>query len=238
MPFTILLVDDDRTFRSEFRDFLEIDYEVMEAGSGEEALDIINKPHIVDLVMLDIRMPGLQGTEVLKKIKQIDPEVSIVMFSGYGEKDVIIESLRGHADDFLEKPLRIPEALNTIKRILTGKQKDVTGIINKIKYAIEKNFHKNISLKETSDIVCLSPKYISRIFKEHVGMGFSDYKLYLKVQKAKALLAETELNINQISDRIGYLNVESFVRIFKKLTGFTPSEYREQPGNREPAAAR
>ena len=131
-------------------------------------------------------------------------------------------------DDFLEKPLQIQSALQRIKKLLGTKQKYVTGVINKIKYAIEKNFHKNISLKQASEIVCLSPKYISRIFKEHTGVGFNEYKLELKVTRAKELLQGTDLNINQISDRIGYMNVESFIRIFKRITGYTPTSYRNK----------
>lgn len=228
MPFTILIVDDDRAFRSEFRDILEEEYNVLEAANGEQALDIIKKPHIVDLIILDIRMPGLQGTEVLKKIKKMDPGIFIIMFTGYDKKEYIIESLRGHADDFLEKPLKINKALRVIKKMLIRKQQHVSGIINKIKYIVEKNYHKNISLKQASDIVCLSPKYISRIFKEHTGTGFNTYKLQLKIEKAKKLLSSTDLNINQISDKIGYLNVESFIRIFKKMTGSTPTAFRNR----------
>ncbi len=228
MPYTILIVDDDRIFRSEFREVLEDKYEVFEAAGGEQALEILSQPNIVDLVLLDIKMPGMQGTEVLSKIKSISPSVLIVMLTGYGTKEIIIESLRAHADDFLEKPLQIQSALQRINKLLGTKQKYVAGVINKIKYAIEKNFHKNISLKQASEIVCLSPKYISRIFKEHTGVGFNEYKLELKVTRAKELLQGTDLNINQISDRIGYMNVESFIRIFKRITGYTPTSYRNK----------
>ncbi|MEJ2664895.1 MAG: response regulator [Spirochaetia bacterium] len=228
MPYTILIVDDDRIFRSEFREVLEDKYEVLEAAGGEQALEILSQPNIVDLVLLDIKMPGMQGTEVLSKIKSISPSVLIVMLTGYGTKEIIIESLRSHADDFLEKPLQIQSALQRINKLLGTKQKYVAGVINKIKYAIEKNFHKNISLKQASEIVCLSPKYISRIFKEHTGVGFNEYKLELKVTRAKELLQGTDLNINQISDRIGYMNVESFIRIFKRITGYTPTSYRNK----------
>jgi two-component system response regulator YesN len=228
MPYTILLVDDDKDFRSEFREMLQEEYEIIEASGGEQALDIINKPNIVDLVILDVRMQGIQGTEVLKRLKQIDPYLKIIMLTAYGKREVIIDSLRGHADDFLEKPLKIGEALATIKKILGKKQDEVLGLINKIKYAVEKNFHKNISLKEAAEIVCLSPKYISRIFKEHTGVGFHEYKLKLKIEKAKEMIREADFNINEIAYKIGYLNTESFIRIFKKTTGLTPTKFRSK----------
>jgi two-component system response regulator YesN len=228
MGYTILIVDDDREFRSEFRDILEEYYEVLEASHGEEALQIMKKPNIVDLVVLDIKMPGPQGTEVLKEIKKINPSVYIIMLTGYGSKETIIESLRGNADDFLEKPVRVETALKTIKKFLDKKQSDINGVIEKIKYFIEKNYNKNISLREASDIVYLSPKYISRLFKESTGMGFNEYKLHLRIDKAKQLLQTTDLHVNEISYKTGYLNVESFIRIFKKLTGTTPNNYRQK----------
>lgn len=226
MPYRILIVDDDNDFRSEFREILEDEYEVLEASDGEAAIEMLKKPNITDLVLLDVKMRGLQGTDVLKKLKEMDPGLIIVIITGYGSKDVIVESLRGHADDFLEKPVNIEKTLKLIESLLEKKQKEVKGIIEKLKYFIEKNFHKNINLKEASDVVCLSPKYISRIFKDNTGMGFNVYKLKIKMSRAKELLCTTEYNINEISYKTGYLNVESFIRIFKKIEGITPTQYR------------
>jgi two-component system response regulator YesN len=227
MPYTILIVDDDKDFLAEFREILEEEYDVLHATSGEEALTLMKKPNLIDLVVLDVRMPGIQGTEALKRIKEISPGVFIVILTGYSTKDVIVESLRSHADDFLEKPLKIDATLSTIRKLLSKKQGDVQGIIEKIKYFIEKNYHKNISLNEASDAIHLSPKYISRLFKDNFGMGFNDYKLKLKMGKAKELLEKTDLTVNEVSYKVGYVNAESFVRMFKKIVKATPSQYRE-----------
>ncbi|MBD3263504.1 MAG: response regulator, partial [Candidatus Omnitrophica bacterium] len=64
MAYNILLVDDDRYFREEFSDFLE-DYNVTGVPSGEKALEVLSKPNEVDLVILDVMLPDLRGTEVL-----------------------------------------------------------------------------------------------------------------------------------------------------------------------------
>ena len=101
MPYAVLIVDDDNHFRSEFRCILEEEYEVFEAASGEEAVEIIKKPNIIDLAIIDVKMPGIQGTEVLKQLKQLQPGLIIIIFTGYGSKDVIIESLQQHPDDFM-----------------------------------------------------------------------------------------------------------------------------------------
>ena len=181
MPYTILLVDDDAIFREELREILLMEkYDVLEASNGKEALSIIKKPHIIDLIILDERMPGLDGTEVLRKLKKIDSNLPIIILTGYSTKEVAIKALRADADDYLEKPLKVEKALVRIQNILNKKQKEVKGIIDKLKYFIEKNFHKNITLNEASKIVYLSPKYISRLFKEKAGIGFRKYKLKVK----------------------------------------------------------
>jgi len=234
MPYNILLVDDDRDFREEFRDYLE-DYEVVEASNGEEALEILKKPNVIDLVILDVMMPGLKGTQVLKEMKRIDPDLSIVILTGYSSEGVAIEALRGHADDYIQKPLDIGKAKEIIERLLETKKRegdvntmDIKGKIEKIKRFIERNYHKKVRLKDLTAVVYLSTKYLSRIFKQVTGMGFREYKLKIKVEKAKELLKKTGYNIDQISDKTGYQNTESFIRIFKKFTGYTPKEYRDK----------
>lgn len=224
----VMIVDDDRDFRKEFRRILEEDYEVIEAADGDEAVEKMTAPNVIDLVILDVKMPGAQGPEVLKRMKQINPEVFIVMLTGYGTKEVLLESLQGHADDYLEKPLKIDKALQIIKTLLEKKNKAVYGIIQKLKYFLDRNFHKEITLKNASDIVCLSPKYVSRIFIDTVGIGFNQYKLRLRMEKARDLLVNSDLTVNEIAFRIGYRNTESFIRIFKKTENTTPGEFRQR----------
>jgi DNA-binding NtrC family response regulator len=65
-------MDDDSKFRTELKDNLE-GYEVVEARNGEEALNIIKRPNDIGVVILDVRMPGLSGTEVLEEMKKVDP---------------------------------------------------------------------------------------------------------------------------------------------------------------------
>jgi YesN/AraC family two-component response regulator len=233
MPEKILLVDDDEAFRAEFKEALE-GYDVIEAGNGQEALTILKKPNSIDLVLLDVIMPGLSGTDVLRQIKKIDPDIGIIILTGYSSKDVAIEALQAHADDYIEKPLNIERTIEVIERVLDNKRgegdintSDMKGKIEKIKHFIERNCYKKICLKDTAEVVCLSPKYLSRIFKQFTGKNFSEYKLEIKITKAKFLLVHTGYNVNQVADKLGYMNVESFIRQFKEHTGFTPTGYRK-----------
>ena len=234
MSFNILLVDDDKEFREEFCDLFQ-DYEIIEAPNGEEALRLLKKPNEIDLVILDEVMSGLRGTQVLKAIKKIAPDLGIIILTGYSSKDVAVEALKGRADDYIEKPINLSKTREIIERVLsfrktkTGAYPDsIKGKIERVKYFLERNYHKKVLLTDAAELVFLSPKYLSRIFRQDTGMRFSEYKLRIKTKKAKELLKKTHYNIDQISDKLGYQNTESFIRIFKGLTDTTPTRYRNK----------
>lgn len=233
MAYNILLVDDDREFREELDAFLE-DYRIVEAGTGDEAIDILTRPNEIDLVILDVRMPGRRGTDVLADIKRRFPDLGVIMLTAYSSKDVAIASLKGDADDYIEKPVDIEKMQQSIYRLLHERgagaksyPSNSKGKIERVKDFLEKNYDKKVSLQDVADLVYLSPKYLSRLFKEITGMGFNKYRLDRKMEKAKEILMESGLTVNEISYRLGYQNMESFIRMFKKLAGMTPTEYRQ-----------
>jgi two-component system, response regulator YesN len=232
MRHGILIVDDDRAFREELGESL-YNYNVVEAQDAEEAIKVINTPNEIDIVILDVMMPKLRGTDALKQIKKTAPEVGIIILTGYSSKDVAIEALKGGADDYLEKPVAIEKLKETIEKLLEHKTRTgeidsetLEGKIDRVKSYVERNWHKRICLEDAAAKVCLSPKYISRIFSQYGGKNYNEFCLEVKLDKAKEMLDKTGYNIDQISDRLGYKNAESFVRIFKKRTGCTPTEYR------------
>lgn len=234
MADKILIVDDDLELRSELRDFLE-GYGVVEAPDGEAALRLLKRANEIGLVILDVMMPGVSGIDVLNEIRRTDPKLRVVILTGHSSKDTAIEALKGHADDYLEKPVDPRRLEEIVERLLDkdGGRGDaaatgIKGKIEKVKRFVERNCYKKISLKEAAQSVCLSPKYLSRIFKNEAGSGFSEYRLKVKIEKSKGLLSQTAYNVNQITDRLGYENAESFIRQFKKSTGCTPTEYRKK----------
>lgn len=239
MPQKILIVDDDQEFRSELKDFLQ-GYDVIEAASGRETIDLLKRAHDIGLVILDVNMPGVNGLDVLKEIKRTEPGLNIIILTGLSSKDVAIEALKGHADDYIEKPLDLDKIQAIIERIFQAKSKEpqfdtssLKGKIEKMKYLAQVNCYKKTCLNDVARMVCLSPKYLSRIFKQEAGLSFSEYRLRLKTEKAKQLLVKTNLNVNQISDKLGYENTESFIRQFKKRTEATPTEFRKKANKKK-----
>lgn len=230
----ILLVDDDSFFRKEFCECFE-EYGIIEAGDGEQALGILKKPNELELVILDVRMSGMNGIEVLNKIRKVSPNLRIVILTGYGSKDVAVEALRGQADDYIEKPLNIDTTREIIDNFLGTKRGqpeigaiDMKARVERVRDFVRRNVLKKVTLKDAAGIVFLSPKYLSRIFREYTGQGFNDYKLALKIDEAKNFLQTTGYTVEQIADRLGYENSESFIRQFKKIAKNTPTEYRKK----------
>ena len=229
---TLFIVDDDpRVLQS--LNLILTDYEVLSARSGEEAIKFLSTPNTIDLVLLDIKMQGLTGFEVLTKIKNKKEDPGVIMVTAMGEKENILEALRGRADDFLEKPFKPADVLRVIekyleKRFFREKEKGTErGPVQRVIKLLGRNVDHDVTLKEASRIASLSPKYLSRLFLKKTGKSFLEYKMRLKLMEAMRLLTETGLDVKSIAYKIGYENPESFMKAFKKDKGLTPSQFRE-----------
>lgn len=119
------------------------------------------------------------------------------------------------------------EDLNELAEILQD-DKNVYGATS-IKLAIKfitNNFNKNITLKDVSDEVFLSQNYLSELFKKETGEGFYEFLSNYRVKKAKELLITTNFKIYEVAEKVGYNDSITFGRAFKKITGTTPNNFR------------
>lgn len=233
MPYNILIVDDDREYRESFRDGFS-DFNILEASTGPEALTVLKKPHDIDVVVLDERMPGLSGTQVLEEIKKLDPAIPTVILTSKGSEETAVRALRGKAEDYLQKSLpfdaierRIRQLAEKVRKPEKPLRGGIEDKIEQMKYFAQRNYHKNIRLDDLAERLFLSQKYLSKIFKQHTGMTYNDYKIKIKIEKAKEMLKNKDFNIYKIAENMGYQNTESFIRIFERETGYTPTAYRE-----------
>lgn len=115
---TILIIDDDDQLRKSFERLLrEEGYAVESAASGEAGLKIIGS-QIPDLVILDIRLPGMSGLETFKRIHEIEPKLPVIMMTAYGTTESAIEATKLGAFDYILKPFEIPDMLAVIGQAL------------------------------------------------------------------------------------------------------------------------
>ncbi len=104
-------------------------------------------------------------------------------------------------------------------------QKSLTPV-NKAIYYIDQNYRSDISLQGISDFVGLAPAYFSRLFKKEVGCSFIDYVMQKRTEKAKNLLAGTNMKIYEICQEVGYTDTRYFIKMFKGVTGMTPMQFK------------
>jgi DNA-binding NtrC family response regulator len=114
----ILVTDDEKSIRNSLREILEFeDYHVLEAVNGEQTLDIVAEKQ-VDLLLLDIKMKGMDGMEVLEKLMSKYPNFPVIMISGHGNIPVAVEATKKGAFDFISKPPDLNRLLVSIKNAL------------------------------------------------------------------------------------------------------------------------
>ncbi|MGD9825643.1 sigma-54-dependent transcriptional regulator [Desulfobacter sp.] len=122
IPVKILIVDDEKDFVEMFSLRLTRQGEKVSAAySGQEALDLLEKTEI-DVVILDIRMPGMDGIETLKKIKAGHPLVEVILLTGHGSTETAVEGMKEGAFDYLMKPADFEDI--SVKLANAWKRKD------------------------------------------------------------------------------------------------------------------
>ncbi len=119
----ILVVDDEENIRKSLRMILEYEgYTMIEAADGEEALEIVEETVGLDLILLDVQLPGKDGLEIMTELKQRPYSPEIIMISGHGTIQTAVESTKLGAFDFLEKPLHRDRVLLSIRNALNQKK--------------------------------------------------------------------------------------------------------------------
>jgi len=265
--YSLLVVDDEQLCREHV--MRDIGWEKLgitvlyEAGSGRAAMELIRKSH-PDIVILDIRMPGMDGLQVLEHMKAEKHGCQVIALSGYSDFEAVRKMLAsGMVVDYLLKPAsedfmfeavykcverienkryvsHLEETLNQVdvpalpdpepEKLSGGKTLSPSrkaNVISETKRYIQDHFAEKITLEKAAQNVFLTPSYLSRLFSEE-GSSFSDCLIQIRVEEAKKLLQKRRFKVYEIAEMVGYNDVKYFMRVFRKLEGCTPSEYREK----------
>lgn len=146
---------------------------------------------------------------------QLIVENTMVLFKKIiktGDPDEMEMCIRKIANRFFEKA--------------SEETKDITHLIGKTKAYIEAHYQESLSLEQLALHFYISPSYLSRVFKRKTGENISTFIQTVRIEQAKILLKTTSLRSYEIADRVGISDPVYFSRIFKKITGFKPKEYR------------
>ena len=178
--YKILVVDDDRRINDLLEDILTMEgYEVLKAYDGEEAIEILDNVDDVDLLLLDIMMPKIDGWEMLAYIR-MHYDVKVLMLTALSEEDDEVRGIRSGADDFIVKPFKRAILLERVKRLVSG-SKDRSSVT----YVCE-----DLSLSQTE---CRA--YIKG---EPIKMTTKEYQLLLLLMKNAKLALTREAILNKV----------------------------------------
>ena len=126
----VLLVDDESEFVETFSERLELrDLKISKAFNGEEALQVLEKDHDLEVVILDVQMPGMDGIETLTEIKKKFPLVEVIMLSGHSTVESAIEGMKKGAFDYLMKPCDMDQILAKVSKAAGKKRQHEEKII-------------------------------------------------------------------------------------------------------------
>ena len=113
---TILVVDDEEIIRDLCRRTLD-NYRILEAPDGVAALQMLEQTP-VDLMLVDVMMPVMNGLDLLKQVKDHDPDQLVIVMTGYADKEIVLRALKADADDFIQKPINLLQLKSTIQKAL------------------------------------------------------------------------------------------------------------------------
>jgi two-component system response regulator PilR (NtrC family) len=163
----ILIVEDENSMREVLRILLEGEsYEVISASDGLKGLSYIDKD-IFDLVITDIKMPGADGFEVLKKVKHISPDTIVLMITAFGTTEAAIEAMKLGAYDYINKPFKIDEIRLIVKKALEKKRlsEEVSLLRDKVKitYRLENIIGQSSKMQELFRLIPKVAQSISNV---------------------------------------------------------------------------
>lgn len=217
------------------------------AQTGAQAYDLI-ADLTPDLLITDIRMPVMNGLDLIQKAQMLQPDIDCIIISGYSDFEYAQAAVRYHVHDYLLKPVDIDEltaSLGKLREHYYAEQKELEQVFagnlssqspqviaNELKEYIISHFNEDFSLNLIAATLNYSPGYLTKIFCQQFDMTPSKFLINHRIQKAKHLLVHNEeLSVRQIGEAVGYPEQGYFSRIFKKQTGQSPIEYREQSLN-------
>ncbi|WP_420869702.1 helix-turn-helix domain-containing protein [Cohnella ginsengisoli] len=111
---------------------------------------------------------------------------------------------------------------------LLDRQRDASAVIAKIQSFVQDHLNEELGRDEIAKAVYRNPAYLSRLFRKETGMSLTDYIAQAKIERAKRLLTDTNDKISNIAEGLGYMHFSYFAKLFKKVTGVTPQDYRKK----------
>lgn len=224
----ILLVDDNPIELQGIHFLIDksgIQANVTNATNGEDALAMLRiKPF--QILLTDIKMPMMDGVELIKRVRDFDQDIRIVIISGYDDFNYARSLLPFNVEDYILKPVNAVQLLAVLRDVIGQVRGNQEGsrmpVINAALAIIHNDYAEALTLENLAARVFLSPSYLSSLFKKETGVGFNKYLNDLRLDRAVQLLQGSNMKVADIAGHVGIENVPYFNWLFKKEYGMTP----------------
>lgn len=251
--YKVIVIDDETLVRRGI--VMETDWQalncvvVAEAGNGIEGLEAVRKYH-PDLLICDIRMPKMNGIEMLKELRAEGNDVSVIFLTAYSEFSYAQSALKLLASDYLLKPFGDGELEQAVKSALEKRKKiqereenigeeQLPELVlpkgDKSKYVMAAVDYitghygdPELCVAEIAEHLGISEGHLSHIFKKETDYTVAAYITRVRMRTAMKLLSDCRNKVYEVAEQVGYRDVAHFSSSFKRIVGVTPSEYQDR----------
>lgn len=249
----VLVVDDEKLVRKGIVlgvDWLALDCMVVaEASNGLEGLEAAQKFN-PDLIITDIKMPKMDGIEMLKLLRETNKEVHVIFLTAYSDFSYAQRAVKLSASDYLLKPFQDGELEETVMRVqkkIVDERKQNDSSIKEVSIMLKKGdkskyvmeaidyvaSHYNdrkMSVDTIAESLGISGGHLSRIFKKETDYTIMSYITQYRIHTAMSLLCDCRYKVYEVAELVGYRDITYFSSMFKKMVGVAPSEYQDRSG--------
>ena len=240
--FKVIVADDEKLIANNIARRIEDSSDafrvIARAGSGTEALEQAREM-LPDVVFSDIKMPEMDGIELISKLRKEHPEILCVIVSGYSDFEYMKAAIQNSAVDYLLKPVN-PEELHRLlqkleatllareQQVVPRRESDAAALAESVRIYLQENYDRTVDFSALADSLAVSAPYLSKLFHEQTGYSPSRYLTDIRMRQAKKLLMDTGLTVREIAARVGYPDPFHFSRSFKNAVGVSPAQFREE----------
>ena len=245
---TILLVEDNEDFRFYLRDNLRINYKILEASDGSEALTIIHD-HLPDLIVSDLMMPKTNGIELCEKIKADEKtsHIPFILLTASLTKDLEIQGFKAGTDAYITKPFSFEILESRIRNLLLRRERmkksyqktfkiepgaiGITSLDEKLmnkalKFVEDSLMDTDLSVEKLSSELGFSRVHLYKKMSSITGKTPVEFIRLVRLKRASQLLRESQLTVSEIAYQVGFTDPRYFSKIFKAEYKQLPSQYK------------
>ena len=201
---------------------------VGQASSGQQGLQQLGALS-PDAAFVDIRMPGMDGLQMIREARRLEIQCAFVVVSAYAEFDYARQALVLGAQDYLIKPVTYEDVEGVLNRLMPSEAAAVPPpqhpAVRKALEAIHQNYAKRIGLEELAGQLDMTSEYLSYLFRRDVGVTFSTYLRNHRIERACELMKSGDASTYELAQSVGFSDAKYFCRVFRQVTGQSSGEY-------------